>query len=123
MGYEKPIEYIDGLPKRGVWTVYRIKRGLSKKERMVFLRVEGLIPQCTLCITGSKTEVETFETREHKYSEGRKLIFGISKVIFSGKSISNGDKFQFLIPKTFDQNLSTVATNALEHKAIKSIRQ
>ena len=38
------------LPKKGgTWTVCRFKGGLGKKEKVVFLRGWGLIPQCTLC--------------------------------------------------------------------------
>ena len=41
-----------GLPKRAAWTVCRFKAGgFGKKEGMVLLRMEGVIPQCTLWTT------------------------------------------------------------------------
>ena len=48
-GYEKPL-YREELPKgEGAWTVCRFRGGGDlAKEGMVFLRVRGLIPQCTL---------------------------------------------------------------------------
>ena len=47
-GYEKPL-YREELPKgEGAWTVCRFRGGDLAKEGMVFLRLRGLIPQCTL---------------------------------------------------------------------------
>ena len=34
--HEKPI-YSEGLPKKGAWTVFRFKKGFSKKEGVVLL--------------------------------------------------------------------------------------
>ena len=30
-------QYIGGLPKKGAWIVFRFKRGLREKEKVVFL--------------------------------------------------------------------------------------
>ena len=57
MFHGKPI-YRWKLPKRGGggWTVFKLKgEGMTKESGVVFLRGEGLIPQCIL-LTNSKLE-------------------------------------------------------------------
>ena len=39
--------------KRGAWIVCRFKKGLGKKEGVMFWGGEGLRPQCTLWVGGA----------------------------------------------------------------------